>query len=126
MSVVRVGLIGYGYWGTNLARNVATTPMLRLAAVAEAEATCRARAIAEHPAVPVHDDPEALLARDDIDAVMLATPASTHGELGMEALRTGRHLFVEKPLALDRKTAGVLVDEAARRARVLMVGHTYL
>jgi predicted dehydrogenase len=126
LDVPRVGVIGYGYWGVYLVRNVIATPLLELAAIAEPDPGAQAHAEAEHPSVPVYDSPEEMLVCDDIDAVMLATPASTHGALGMQAIQKGCHLFVEKPLTLNREASARLVTEAERRGLVLMVGHTFL
>ena len=114
-STVGVGVIGYGYWGPNLVRNFAEAPGARMAAVSDLQAARLSQVRARYPAVKTTIDHRDLLADPSIDAVAIATPVSTHFELAMEALRAGKHVLVEKPLAPTSEQASRLIDEAARR-----------
>lgn len=121
-----VGIVGLGYWGSHLARNVVAARGARLAAIAEAEKYPAERAQAEYPQARLHRDLDSLLADEDVGAVIVATPAATHVEFAMKVLQSGRHVLVEKPLALDVAGGRALVDEARTRGLVAMVGHTFL
>jgi predicted dehydrogenase len=118
---VRIAVLGCGYWGRNLVRNFHQLGVL--AYVADPTADGRTCAAGLAPGVETGDSLEAVLARRDVGAVALATPAVTHFELGRRVLESGRDLFVEKPLALALDDARRLVDLAARRGRMLQVGH---
>lgn len=126
MSTIGIGVIGYGYWGPNLARNFAETEGARLAAVSDLCPAKRASAARRHPGVEVVADYRELLRNPGVDAVVVATPVSTHHELGLAALRAGKHLLVEKPMAETSDQAQHLLDEAQRRRLVLMVDHTFV
>ena len=121
-----VGVIGYGYWGPNLVRNFAELDGVRVVGVADARAERRAAAAARYPGVSATADALELIARPEVDAVVVATPVSTHFELAMAALRAGKHVLVEKPLAASSAQCLRLVDEAERRRLVLMVDHTFV
>jgi predicted dehydrogenase len=123
---MKVGLIGYGYWGPNLARNVADTPGLSLVAVADPRAERLVEVRRRHPSAAVVSDAAALLSRDDVEAVIIATPLSTHVPLARAALERGKHVLVEKPLAPTVVEAEMLGDLAARRNLRLMVDHTFV
>ena len=123
---VGVALVGYGYWGPNLARNAQAAEGLRLVAIADGSADRRTAAAAQYPAAAVVDGIAAVLARDDVDAVILATPAATHAELAQAVLASGRHVLVEKPLATTVEGAAAVVQAAEVADRVAMVGHTFL
>ena len=123
---VRVGLVGYGYWGTNLARNVAELPAFELVAVADERPARReviARRFSRAEAV---ESADALLARPDLDAVILATPVSSHYPLARQAIERGLHVLVEKPLAGSVAEAEQLVELAERAGVRLMVDHTFV
>ncbi|TMQ21098.1 MAG: Gfo/Idh/MocA family oxidoreductase [Candidatus Rokuibacteriota bacterium] len=123
---MRVGLIGFGYWGPNLARNLGEIRGVTLAAVADRSSARREAAGARHPGTFLFDDPVELIARPDIQAVVVATPVATHYELGLAALEAGKDVLIEKPLAATGAEAEMLVEVAQREARVLMVDHTYV
>jgi len=123
---LRLGLIGFGYWGPNLARNLGEIRGVTLAAVADRSSARREAAGARHPGVLLVDDPVELIARPDIQAVVVATPVATHYELGLAALKAGKDVLIEKPLAATAAEAEMLVEVAQREARVLMVDHTYV
>ncbi len=117
----RVGIIGLGYWGANLLRNL--NALGALSAMHDAAPAARARAAAAYPSARMASSIEEILADPGIDGVMIATPAATHGSLARQALAAGKHVFVEKPLCLDVDEATRLATEAERKRRVLMVGH---
>lgn len=122
---VRVGVIGCGYWGPHLIRNLHDMPDVQLVGVAEErperlEYVCRS-----YPAVRAFADHRRLL-DGELDAVVIATPIQTHYELAGEALAAGKHVLVEKPLAGTPAQAAKLILLARQRQRVLMVGHTFL
>jgi len=123
---VRVAVVGYGYWGPNLVRNVSERRELSLEALVERdEMQCRAFS-ARYPGVPVHRDFEAVLDDDSIEAVLIATPPRSHHELVKAALIAGKHVLVEKPMAKTALEAQDLVAAAQFHDRVLMPGHTFI
>ncbi|MDH6238285.1 Gfo/Idh/MocA family oxidoreductase [Cryobacterium sp. CG_9.6] len=123
---LRVAVIGAGYWGPNLARNFTASAFWDLVAICDLDAD-RAQGVADRVGgdVAVYSDVAAVLARPDIDAVAIATPARTHHALVLLALRAGKHVLVEKPLADNRDHGAEMVQEAAERGLVLMADHTY-
>jgi predicted dehydrogenase len=124
--MVGIGVIGYGYWGPNLVRNFAEVPGARVVAVSDLSADRLARAQSRYPTIQTTRNHRDLLADPAVDAVAIATPVGTHFELALEALRAGKHVLVEKPLATTSDHAARLVDEAMRRNRVLLVDHTFI
>jgi predicted dehydrogenase len=120
----RIGLIGYGYWGPNLARNFHALPDAQLVAVADADATRLDEPVRLYHARTYADYRE-LLADPTLDAVAIATPARTHFEIARAALERGRHVLIEKPLAMSSDEARQLIALATQTQRVLMVGHTF-
>ncbi len=116
-----IAVVGCGYWGKNLVRNFHALGALRL--VVDATPAGRATAAALAPDIEVSADFDALLARPDIAAVALATPAATHHALGRRILAAGKDLFVEKPMALDLAEGQDLVNTATRLSRILQVDH---
>jgi predicted dehydrogenase len=118
-----MGVAGLGYWGPNIARNFAAIPGCELAWCCDASAPARDRAADAFPGVRVTDDLGELLADPSLDAVALATPVPTHAELATRVLESGKHCFVEKPLAQSVADAELAVAAAGRTGRVLMVGH---
>ena len=124
--MIRIGVVGYGYWGPNVVRNFAETPGCQLAAVSDMRPERLAQVRSRYPAVRTFADPNEMLADRRIDAVVIVTPVSTHYDLAMQALRAGKHVLVEKPLAANAEQAARLVDEAAKRNLVLSVDHTFV
>lgn len=118
-----IAVIGAGYWGPNLVRNFGNSPDWDLVAVCDLDVE-RARSIAG-PHVDVSDSLDAVLARDDVDAVAIATPARTHQWIALPALRAGKHVLVEKPLADSRAHGLAMVELARANDLVLMTDHTY-
>ena len=120
---VSLAVVGLGYWGPNLARNVVATAGARLAWCCDGDGGALAEAAALFPGVAVSDSLEEVLADETLDGVLLATPVRSHGELAVAVLQAGKHCFVEKPLADSVAGAQRAVDAAAASERVLMVGH---
>src|SRR4051812_16429792 len=118
---LKVGLIGYGYAGKTFhAPLIAAVPDLQLVAVASSDA---AKVHADWPDVAVHATAAALIARDDLDLVVIATPHDTHHPLSRAALRAGRHVVVDKPFTVTVDEARELAALAGERGRVLSVFH---
>jgi predicted dehydrogenase len=124
--VINVGLIGYGYWGPNLARNFAETEGVRLAAVADGRADRRTAAERRHPGIATAEDALAMIDRADVDAVVIATPLDTHFPLAKAAIERGKHVLVEKPFAASKADAETLASLAEQRGVRLMVDHTFV
>lgn len=123
-KLTRIALIGFGYWGPNLARNFYQLPNAQLEYVVDNDATARRRAERLYGCKTTNslDD---VLADRDVDAVVVATPARTHYELARRSLEAGKHVLVEKPLTMDVGEAEELVATAEQRGRTLMVGHVF-
>ncbi len=119
-----VAVVGLGQWGRNLIRNMSELGALR--AMCDADPAARAAAASRYPKVPVFGSYDAVLADTGIEAVMIATPAVTHGGLVRASLNAGKHVFVEKPMCLDVDEAEDLARLAERQRRLLMVGHLLL
>ena len=122
-QTVRVGVAGLGYWGPNLARNLAAIPGCEVSWLCDPSPEARARVAPAHPGVGLTADVEDLLADPALDALVLATPVPTHAELAIAAAEAGKHCFVEKPLATAAADAERAVAAAERAERILMVGH---
>ncbi|TML34992.1 MAG: Gfo/Idh/MocA family oxidoreductase [Actinobacteria bacterium] len=120
---VRVGVVGLGYWGPNLARNFDRLPDAELRWLCDASEEARARAGAQLPGVRQTGELDELLADPDLDAVVVATHVPSHPELSTRVLEAGKHCFVEKPLAQSSAEAEQVADAARDAGRVLMVGH---
>jgi predicted dehydrogenase len=118
---ISLAVVGLGYWGPNLARNVAVVPGARLAWLCDSDADALARAASLFAGVRVTDSLEQLLEDASVDGVLLSTPVRTHAELARRVLEAGKHCFVEKPLATSVEDARAVVEAAGKR--VLMVGH---
>lgn len=124
--MINIGIIGYGYWGPNLVRNFAELSRATVAAVCDLDTKKLELVQRRYPAVKTTTDFQDLLKDPSIDAIAVATPVSTHFELGMAVLKAGKHLWLEKPMTETSLQARKLVDEANRRKRVLIVDHTFI
>jgi predicted dehydrogenase len=124
--MLRMGVIGCGYWGPNLIRNFSDIPGSTVVAVADMSADRLASVSAMWPSIPTMSDAAALIAMPNVDAVAIATPVSSHFYIAMAALEAGKHVLVEKPLASSSEQALRLMDEAERRKLMLMVDHTFV
>ncbi len=125
-SVVRIGVIGAGHWGPNLIRAFLSSPRSRVVAIAERDSRRREQVLARYEGVEGHPEGDELLARDDLDAVVVASPTATHHYFTKAALARGLHVLVEKPLAPSVAEAAELAALAAEARRVLLVGHVFL
>ena len=126
MTSTRLAVAGFGYWGPNLARNIAARADAELVAIADHSPVRRAAAAEAFASARVVEDVHDLLRDPGIDGIVLATPADSHHDLGMAALDAGKHLLVEKPLAMTVAHGADLVAAAETRGLVLMAGHTFL
>ena len=124
--MITVGVIGYGYWGPNLARNFAEAPDGRLGFVTDVRPERLSDVGARHPGAKLSTDYRDLLADPAIDAVAIATPVSSHFDLAMAALHAGKHVLVEKPMTATSDQGLRLIEEAEKRGLVLMVDHTFV
>ncbi len=124
--MIKVGVIGYGYWGPNLVRNFMDTPGSTVVAVCDLRTERLAQLRVRYPTIHTVSDASVLFDDPSLDAIVIATPVSSHFELAMAALRADKHVLVEKPLAANSEQSMRLIDEAARRRRVLMVDHTFV
>jgi predicted dehydrogenase len=120
---IRVGVVGLGYWGPNLARNLAAIPGCELAWLCDASPEAREKLERSFPSARATGRVEDLLDDGELDAVVLATPVPTHAELAITVAKAGKHCFVEKPLATNAADAERAVAAAAEADRILMVGH---
>src|SRR2546421_12042178 len=123
---VRVGVIGYGYWGPNLVRNLAEVEGFRVTTVSDMSESRLALARARYPSITTTTDCHRLIDDPAVDAVVIMTPVSTHYPLALEALQAGKHCPVAKPITASSEHALHLIEEAERRDLVLMVDHTFV
>lgn len=124
--MIKVGVIGYGYWGPNLVRNFMEAPGSTVVSVCDLRAERLDLVRKRYPSVKTTNNPQELFADGAIDAIVIASPVSTHFKLASAALSAGKHVLVEKPLAANSDQGKRLIDEALRRERILMVDHTFV
>ena len=123
MSDVRCGLIGYGAWGQHHARAIASIPSATLAAVCARSEQSLAKARTDHPAAHLYPDPRDMLAREQLDLCDIVLPSDLHFTVAKDVLESGRHLLLEKPMALSLEHCTTLVQLAKQRNRILAIGH---
>ena len=126
LDVVNVGVIGYGYWGPNLVRNFQEAQGAKVVAVSDLNSARLRLVETRYPSVRTTADACEVINDPQIDAVVIATPVSSHYSLAMEALKAGKHVLVEKPLTACSADAERLIEEAERRRLTLMVDHTFV
>jgi len=126
MPTVRVAVIGCGYWGQNLVRNFWELDEVELSTVCDANASSLKRIHRRFPTIQGVGDFQAVLSNPDIDAVVLATPVSTHYDFARQALLAGKHVLVEKPMTTRASEAIALIELAEKQGKTLMVDHTFL
>jgi len=124
--IVKIGVVGCGYWGPNLVRNLRQNPDCQLKILCDASESRLAHMRRLHPDVAVTCQYKDLLEDTELDAIVVATPVRFHYEMAKAALEVGKHVFVEKPIARTEAEAEELVSLANRQGLVLMVGHTFL
>ena len=122
----RFGVIGYGYWGPNIVRNLRSLSSAEIVAVCDKSDASLRRVKQAYPDLHVTSDPSEILCSPDIDAVAVITPVWTHFELAERALRNGKHVFVEKPFTSTSRQAEQLIELADRNGLTIMVDHTFL
>jgi len=123
---IRVAVIGLGYWGPNLVRNLAESPCFEVAHLCDLRPEALEAVARRYPSLPCTTRFDDVLHDGDVDAIAIATPVSTHYELAMSALESGKHVFVEKPLAAASEQVIELSEMAEKKNLVLMPGHTFL
>src|SRR5215813_10265845 len=124
--MIRVGVIGYGYWGPNIVRNFQKIDSARVEMICDKSPEMLNRVHKAHPEVKVTSDANEVLTSKHIDAVAIVTPVWTHFSLAKAALENGKHVFVEKPFTSDSAQAEELIDLADQRKLTIMVDHTFL
>ena len=124
--MIRVGVIGYGYWGPNVVRNLQALDSGLVVAICDRSQAARNRALRAYPCGEVISDANEILCSPDVDAVAIITPVWTHFELAKAALENGKHVFVEKPFTSTSAQAEELIELADRKNLKIMVDHTFL
>jgi len=124
--MIRMGVIGYGYWGPNIVRNFMNTDGVIMAAVCDIQAEAREKAARAWPGIKTYSDCDELIKSADIDAIAVVTPVYTHYELARKVLENGKHVFVEKPFTSTVRQAEDLIELAERKNLTIMVDHTFL
>ncbi len=124
--MIGVGVIGYGYWGPNLVRNLIECPGAETRVVCDMQPDRLSQVRRRYPTLKTTSSVGELIADATVDAVVIATPVNHHFEFALAALRAGKHVFVEKPMASTSAQAAQLIEEALARRLVLMVGHTFV
>jgi predicted dehydrogenase len=124
--MLNFGVIGYGYWGPNIVRNLRSLEGCQLAGICDLSPSARKRAQAAHPGVPVYANAQELICSPDTDAIAVITSVWTHYELTKAALENGKHVFVEKPFTASVAQAEELINLAEQKNLQIMVDHTFL
>src|SRR5579884_4165245 len=124
--MIRVGVIGYGYWGPNIVRNLHGLDSTTVTMVCDKNPAALARARKLYPDIKTVTEPAEIIQSPDIDAVAVITPVWTHFELAKAALENGKHVFVEKPFTSNTAQARELIELADRKNLQIMVDHTFL
>jgi predicted dehydrogenase len=125
-ALVRFGIIGYGYWGPKVIRNLDLLENTKVVAICDKSAVSRRKAEKAYPGVVVTHDTNDLMTSPEIDAIAVITPVWTHYELAKAALENGKHIFVEKPFTSNSAQAQELIALAAKKNLKIMVDHTFL
>ena len=124
--MINVGVIGYGYWGPNVVRNLYSLDGCKVAGVCDRSGAAVARVRRTYPDLAVTSDAADLITSTKVDAIAVVTPVNTHFELAKAALENGKHVFVEKPFTATTEQADELIDLAERKRLKIMVDHTFL
>jgi len=124
--MINVGIVGYGYWGPNVARNFHQTPGARVLAISDADEGSLRRAEQSFPGVRASLDCVELVTAPDIDVIAIVTPVSSHFDIAKAALLNGKHIFIEKPFTASVAQAEQLIELAERKRLKIMVDHTFL
>src|SRR6058998_2644645 len=124
--MLRIGVIGYGYWGPNIVRNFVTAERASVVCVCDVSPNSLERVKSAYPGLGTTSNFDEVLVSRDIDAVAIVTPVSTHFPLAKKALENGKHVFVEKPFTSTSAQAEELIELADRKNLQIMVDHTFL
>jgi predicted dehydrogenase len=124
--MIRVGVIGYGYWGPKVAKNFHVPGISQLCAISDQRVESLQRARLDYPDILLTQDPRDILTSASIDAVAVITPVWTHFDFAKAALENGKHVWVEKPFTLNSCQAKELIELAERKGLTIMVDHTFL
>jgi predicted dehydrogenase len=124
--MLNVGVIGYGYWGPNLVRNFQQCEKTSVTCVCDVHKEVLTKVKNAHPGTSVTLWTEELIRNNNVDAVVIATPVSTHFNLAMDALKAGKHVFIEKPMTATTEESERLIEEADKRGLTIIVDHTFL
>ena len=124
--MLKIGVIGYGYWGPNIVRNFVEAPEAEVLMVCDRDPDRLDQAQRRYPAILTTTDPGELFAHDALDAVAVVTPVATHFDLALRALESGKHVLVEKPMTATVEQGERLKMEAEERGLTLMVDHTFV
>jgi predicted dehydrogenase len=124
--MLRMGVVGYGYWGPNIVRNLRSLEGCQVVGVCDQSPAAMRRIKQAHPDLNVTTNCSELLESKEIDAVAVVTPVCTHFDLAKAALQNGKHVFVEKPFTATVRQAEELVELAERKNLKIMVDHTFL
>jgi predicted dehydrogenase len=124
--MLRVGVIGFGYWGPNIVRNLSATDGACVSMICDKSPAALTRAQKSFPGIPTVSDPSELIRSTENDAVAVITPVWLHYDLAKAALENGKHVFVEKPFTSSAAQAEELIEIAERRRLKIMVDHTFL
>src|SRR5580692_9278095 len=125
-AMVKFGVVGYGYWGPNVVRNLDRLDEAEVVAVCDKSAAARKKVAKAYPDVLVTDDAAELMSSPEIDAIAVVTPVLTHYELAKAALQHGKHIFVEKPFTSNAAQTQELIELAARKNMKILMDHTFL
>ncbi len=125
-DVIRIGVVGYGYWGPNIVRNLGSLPGARVEFLCDKDTQALRRASQAHPGLELSSDCTQVISSPLVDAVAVITPVWTHYELAKAALENGKHVFVEKPFTSTAAQAEELIELAEKRNLKIMVDHTFL
>jgi len=124
--MIKVGIVGYGYWGPNVARNFNHAGVSEVVAITDMRTDCLQRAQQAFPSAKTTKDAQEVLQSPDIDVIAVVTPVWTHYELAKTALQHGKHVFVEKPFTAKTEQAEELIELAQKKNLQIMVDHTFL
>jgi len=126
MDMINIAVVGYGYWGPNIVRNLQQNPNFRLVAVCDKDLRALQRASTAWPSLEVTTDVRSVVTSPEVDAVAIVTPVWAHYELTKAALENGKHVLVEKPFTSTSDQALELIELAERKGLTIMVDHTFL
>ena len=124
--MIKIGLIGYGYWGPNLARNFNNNPDFVLSSICDFSPDRLQIANNLYPQVKVVSNVEEILSDNQLDAIAVATPVSTHFDLAKKALQSGKHVWLEKPMTEKIEHAEELIELSEKKNKILLVDHTFV